>query len=203
MQEFNEVREFVGRFINITPGGIAVLMMWENAEKSVIPSEEDKRRVMVADRIYKRVKLQVRHLASICEEPIPDPSKMTAEEEQGLSDDIAFGRRDEQVAARVNLVLLHTPEPAGLSQEEYEEWLDEQHEQNRNTFVPLNDMTVGELLDYLEYWQQEREGVEAMKWFGDEMRIAQVVAEITGDDVPQNVGEYFEYLDKRAQEEEE
>src|SRR5215217_2162578 len=67
--------------------------------------------VMVLSAMYYEVEAQMRHLGSICEEPITDPAKMNKDEKQRLSDYIAFDCGDEKIAARADLVRLHKPIP--------------------------------------------------------------------------------------------
>lgn len=181
---------------------VSVCFLFEAKEEGRAVVEKEMLFMRMCALARTQVEEQMHHLATVCEGPIPNPATMTEEEGRALSDDIAFGGRDEQVAARVNLVKLHKPDPEGVTGEEFDAYLDNKP---REVFASFNEITVREAFDYLDYWEQERESTDAMQGFMDEWKGYQEIAEITGDDPPDTLEEYMDYrkrLDKEQEEDE-
>jgi hypothetical protein len=198
VEGYDNLREFLADYLDVVATAVPVWVIDTAKEEERLPTEREMVFAQMSAELYERVERQMKHLSSICEEPILDVSRMSQEEKRGLSDDIVFGRRDEKVAARVNLVLLHKPHSENATDDEYEE---REEYETRRTFVPVLDITVGEALDYLEYWDQERDLTNGLGEFLEEWRGYQEIARLVGDEAPKTIGELTEYQ-KRLREEE-
>ena len=198
---FEEVKKHLEGYGEHEITNIPLAFIFDAKDENRQLTEDEMRIATCATWLYKQVEGQMMHLANICDEPIQNPARLDSEEHQRLFGRLIDGdlRGEEKIAARALLVKKHKPTPDDLEGEEWDNWYCEQ----RSEFVALHDITVSEAIDYYAYWEQEREGTEAMRWFANEMHIAHEVEEVTGGDPPKNIMEFINYLTRKAKEGEE
>ena len=163
---------------------------YQAKEENRTCTEEEERIVEACLLLGEFVRLQMHHLATVCEEPIANPATMDETEMGNLTDDIAFKARDEQIAARALLVKLHKPTPDDLEGEELTKYLDSQ----REPFVSYRNMTVCEGLDYYWYWQQQAQTDKAGSAFVGHWEDMRDFAQLIGEKPPETISEYLDYL---------